>query len=81
MYLILEWFSANKLKANPDKFQFIIFGTNKQLAKIPPSCLKIDIHDNLVEAAKEVKILGMQIDQTLSWNSHISQLKKSLQRS
>ena len=77
IYLILEWFSANKLKANPDKFQFIIFGTNKQLAKIPPSCTKIDIQDNLVEAAKEVKILGMQIDQTLSWKSHISHLKKS----
>ena len=77
IYLILEWFSENKLKANPDKFQFIIFGTNKQLAKIPPSCTKIDIQDNLVEAAKEVKILGMQIDQTLSWNSHISHLKKS----
>ena len=61
IYLILEWFSANKLKANPDKFQFIIFGTNKQLAEIPPSCTKNDIQDNLVEAAKEVKILGMQI--------------------
>ena len=77
IYLILEWFSANKLKANPDKFQFIIFGTNKQLAKIPHSCTKIDIQDNVVEAAKEVKTLGVQIDQTLSWNSHISQLKKS----
>ena len=77
IYLILEWFSSSKLKANPDKFQFIIFGTNKQLAKIPPTCTKIDIRDDLVEAAKEVKILGMQIDQILSWNSHISHLKKS----
>ena len=75
--LILEWFSANKLKANPDKFQFIIFDTNKQLVNIPPPCSKIYIQDNIVEAAKEVKILGIQIDQTLSWNSHISQLKKS----
>ena len=33
IYLKLEWFSANKLMANPDKFQFIIFGTNKQLSK------------------------------------------------
>ena len=24
---ILDWFSQNKLKANPDKFQFIIYGT------------------------------------------------------
>ena len=36
-----------------------------------------DIQDDLVEAAKEVEILGMQIDQALSWNSQISQLKKS----
>ena len=32
--MILDWFTKNKLKANPDKFQCIIYGTRQQLAKI-----------------------------------------------
>ena len=72
---ILEWFSQNKLKANPDKFQFIIYGTKQQHKKIPAQLKSITINEISLTATSVVKNLGMKLDENLTWKDHITNLK------
>ena len=75
--IILDWFTKNKLKANPYKSQYIIYGTRQQLAKISPGSKTILIQDTLIKAIPTVKNLVMKFDQNLTWNKHITDLKRS----
>ena len=60
-----HWFENNNLKANPTKFQLIVFdGTNKQR--------NLAIHDADLQSSFSVKLLGVQIDQSLLFTEHIS---------
>ena len=72
---ILDWFSQNKLKANPDKFQFIIYGTKQQHKNIPAQLKSITINETSLTATSVVKNLGMKLDENLTWKDHITNLK------
>ena len=58
-----EWFSYNSMKANPDKFQFIILG-NKGLHTL-------QIGDITTKSVSSVILLGITIDSKLG-NKKIS---------
>ena len=65
--VMIHWFENNNLKANPKKFQLIGFdGTNKQRS--------LAIHGADLQSSFSVKLLGVQIDQSLLVTKHISQL-------
>ena len=65
--VMIHWFENNNLKANPTKFQLIVFdGTNKQR--------NLAIYGADLQSSFSVKILGVQIDQSLLFTEHISQL-------
>ena len=61
---ITDWFKYNGMKANPDKYQTIVFGNRRDL----PSSFKIKNVD--LPCHDSVKLLGIHIDQTLSLNKH-----------
>ena len=56
--------------ANPDKFQTIIMNKKKE----NQITHKLKIHNNEIETTKPVKLLGIEIDNQLSFNQHISKL-------
>ena len=66
----LDWFKNSNMIANPDKFQAIIM--NKRRENQITHTLKI--YHNEIEATKSVKLLGIGIDNQLSFNQHISKL-------
>ena len=66
------WFNANSLKMNSSKTDFILLGTQSSLNKIPD--FKFDFCDRSFTASNGVKILGVTVDQTLSWDKHITEL-------
>ena len=66
----VDWFRNNNMIANPDKFQAIIM--NKRRENQITHTLKI--YHNEIEATKSVKLLGIGIDNQLSFNQHISKL-------
>ena len=70
-----DWFKANKLTMNIDKTVCVLFQKN-------PNSEKIDISiDNMsFSNAKEVKFLGMWLDENLSWSSHINKLILKISR-
>ena len=65
---VYERFVYNSMKANPDKFQFIILG-NTGL-----HTLKIDYIT--IKSASYVTLLGITIDSKVSFKEHISNIVK-----
>ena len=56
--------------ANPDKFQAIIMNKRRE----NQITLNLKIYNNEIETPKSVKLLGIEIDNQLSFNQHISKL-------
>ena len=65
---ILKWFRINSLKANPEKFQFMILG-KKQCNKV-----KLTINSIVIKESNSVKLLGITIDNMLNFSEHINNL-------
>ena len=69
----IKWFSENKMLVNPGKFKSIVIQKGNQTSK-PKQFL---IGSDLVEVASSVKLLGIHIDDQLSFNLYISNICKS----
>ena len=63
--VMTDWFKCNYMKANPDKYQAIIFGNKAD----NPSTLTIRGID--VSCQENVKLLGIYIDSTLSFQKQL----------
>ena len=61
----------NKLfKANPGKFQFMILGKKKR------NSVKLEINTTEIEESKKLVLLGITIDNLLTFNEHIDHLRQ-----
>ena len=69
----IEWFSSNFMKANPSKFQAIILSRYE---------VSIDfvIAGHQVKSEKSVKLLGVNIDDKLNFNLHVTNICKKAAR-
>ena len=67
-----NWFSLNSLKMNADKTCFILLGTKNSIDRT--SEFSLQVNDNNIRPQKQIKMLGVVLDQTLSWESHISSI-------
>lgn len=66
---IQDWMNENKLKMNPDKTEFQIFGSHGNLSKI--SCQSITIENSSIKRNKTTKYLGVLLDEELNFKSFI----------
>ena len=71
----VEWFNQNKMIVTPDKFQAML--QDKRNAN-NQSCLKIN--NQTIKTTNFVKSLGINIDNKLNFDSHISDLCKKTSR-
>ena len=69
MKSILIWFRINSRVANPGKFQTMFLGSNIDNSKI-----KFMIEKKRVKSRRKVKLLGVTIDDKLSFTTHIENL-------
>ena len=67
---VKEWMSTSKLKLNPDKTEFIIFGSKSQRDKLS-SHFPIEILGNPLRPAESVRNLGVWFDSDFSLSKHI----------
>ena len=63
----IKWFTNNGMKANPDKFQFMILSSSS----LVPVELVLD-NSTCIISQDCVKVLGIIIDKQLNFNEHIS---------
>ena len=63
---LIDWFTENQMKANPDKFQVIAIGKKTKNENI-----SFNLNGNIIKCEDEVKLLGVTIDFELNFNTHI----------
>lgn len=72
---LINWFSANKMQANPEKFQAISVGR-----KTHDKNVMFNLNGINLSCEDEVKLLGVTIDFKLNFNTHISNICKKAAR-
>ena len=72
-----SWLTDNGLVVNPSKSNSMIIGT-KQRTNKPNSLLQIKINNSIIDQTNSFKLLGVEIDNNLTWNNHASQIAKRL---
>ena len=65
---LLNWFYANGMVANPDKFQLMFLGLNERHK------LRLNIEGVKISSTEHVKLLGIEIDNKLRFNKHVETL-------
>ena len=71
---IQSYFTANSLKMNPTKTNLLLIGTSHALNRA--SSCQLLVADHMLNPRPSVKMLGATIDNTLSWEEHISGIVK-----
>ena len=71
----LTWFDLNHMKANPNKFNLIVFSGRNQYEEVTMRLRNIEI-----KSMSEVKLLGITLDKNLNFKSHINNLCKKAAR-
>ena len=75
---VLNWFKYNEMKPNPNKCHLIVADINRRYYT---SKSYIYLENEFIESEEYVKLLGVKIDQKLSFKEHIEGLlKKSNQK-
>ena len=67
---VQEWMSLSKLKLNPEKTEFIVFGSKAQRQKIS-SHFPVSILGSLLHPVDSVRNLGVWFDADFSFSEHI----------
>lgn len=72
---MFKWLSVNKLSFNAEKTEFMVFDSNDQIDEIG-----IEINDTSIKIkeCKEIKYLGLILDNNLSFKKHIDYIKKKV---
>ena len=65
---VTEWFKLNSMIANPEKFQIIFLGNKNN------DSFTLNINDCVVRNSASVKLLGILIDDNLSFIPHITNM-------
>ena len=69
-----NWMDQNDVIANPSKFHAILLSKSCTLTDRIP----IQVEENLIQSETQVDLLGLKIDNHLSFNSHISAICKKV---
>ena len=73
-----QWPCANKLTLNILKTEYMLIGSRQRIATVTES---LDLSINGISLKKKVncsKCLGVELDEFLSWNSHITSVCKKV---
>lgn len=66
---LIDWFTENQMKANPDKFQAIAIGKKSKNENI-----FFNLNGNTIKCKDVVKLLGVTIDFELNFNTRIANI-------
>ena len=74
---VYTWLSVNKLTLNLTKTEFMLIASRQKLSNLS-DCPSLTINNMTVEQVASTKSLGVCIDQTLNWESHIENICKKI---
>ena len=73
---VQQWMSLSKLKLNPEKMEFIVFGSKSQRQKIS-SYFPVSIFGSLIHPVDSVRNLGVWFDAEFSFSEHVKRTCKA----
>ena len=76
--LLEEWISGNKLVINPDKTHLMVMGPKRMMARRQQ--VSIQAGDFTIKPTETERLLGGHLHQSLQWNHHLFDSKKSLSK-
>ena len=74
---LYTWLIVNRLSLNIEKNNFIVFHPYNKPVK---EQITLKIHKKAIAEKDDIKYLGVMIDSTLTWKSHIDKVSKSISR-
>ena len=74
---VKNWLLANKLSLNVAKPEFLLIGSHYNIRTITAQP-NIGIGHNSLKHVTHSKVLGVEIDQFLSWDKHVDSIAKKL---
>ena len=75
---LTDWLNGNRISLNNDKTEFVIFRKPRGINDL--NHIKIKLNGKRLSPSSHIKYLGILIDENLSWNFHINELSKKLNR-
>ena len=73
---VLDWLEANKLIINLTKTHLMLFTTRAR-----PDTISILAKGQVIKEIKEIKFLGVILDNDLKWDAHIEYISKKISKS
>ena len=74
--IVLKWFKTNEMKSNSDKCHMIVAENEHRPAYISNSFIYLEEEKELLQNEKIVKLLGILIDDKMTFEQHIKTLLK-----
>ena len=78
-HTISKWYKENFLKGNYDKYNLILLG-RKNKNEYSPS-INVEIDEQVIKSSPDLKLLGVTLDDELSFSAHISDICKKASKS
>ena len=72
---VYSWLTLNRLSVNPDKTEYLLFGTPQQRSKMTQTSL--DFRGKLLSPSAHARNLGVEFDSNLTFEHHISNICRS----
>ena len=72
---VSRWFTENALLLNPAKTEAVFFGTRQRLSQLNKS-QGIDVAGTHIQFTDAVKLLGVTLDSTLSFDKHVAEVTR-----
>lgn len=73
-----RWCTDNNVVISTDKTKGMLLATAQKLRNTPDQNLNIIIQKKTIETVTNEKVLGIQIDNTLSWKAQIKKVRKTI---
>ena len=68
---VRQRYLQNGLQLNPDKSEALVIGTAQQLKAVEATVSTVSVAGIDLQAAKEMKVLGVTLDRCLTFKAHI----------
>ena len=74
-----SWLSANNLTLNVLKTGFMLIGSRQRVAALEGN-VTLYLNNAVLQQVHSLKCLGVNVDQNLTWDSHIASTRKNVTR-
>lgn len=81
MKYLARWCNENDMVVHPDKTEAMLICSRQKRQRLKETELQIQYNHNKLKQVTEHKLLGVIIDQNLSWQVHVNSLVKQLSSS